>query len=911
MSGEVVNDNGGEKKKQQLFREQLIEEVFGDANEGKTVPMEKVTLLLWQARDDPRVVGFMTRFLTMYSGQRDVFDGIEFYLPQISHMVIHLEAEWDDAILERFALIVSQHSLHFALQLNWILQGAIEDYQPETRDGEPNPSFNVLYYTRCVKLLTKLERCVVYGRPRAVELQRLYEQGKISRREYELMELADRRFNAAQIMSEEEKVDSSAKLPFGGWLLYKRRTRDKWHRRKLWKKRFFMVSDQMLYCYDKEPAHKESISELKRAMPLEGASVKIVLGKYPHMFEVHNQYYLYKLRADSKEELDRWMKILRDESEHSSLFSHPYATPDDGENTVASAQSKEAQDKLLSDLTESEYSRYVFFKEERGFIRDICDVAEKLRFKERSERKVHAPGLMENIVVPPCAYIPMCNNSDSWKRVAKFLPKSTKVFNTKARCPTVMFYISETGIPEDPSIDVAEYLHHTFNPSSEDAGHANGNGDNGEVFHSAIQEPTLLNSDSRLKTSIVWSQRDDDEGPGQGIASPSRSSGGRFKSMLNRDKDWLNLPRDKLARFAKSPSRMSVMIKEKLANPSKNPVDPNKFPVRSVAIVESYSGADEFELIRDNEAIDRRCLDRAKMYVCGGEMWEEKEAKLKAEAESEGDLPYNFDIGAFIAKSNDDLRQEVFVMQMIHYYRSIFANEGLPIWLKTYRLLSISQSTGMIELLKDSTSIDGLKKSEGYPGTLKQYFIKVYGDEDSESFKAAQHNFTTSLVGYSLVSYLLGLKDRHNGNIMIDIRGHLIHIDFGFAMGMAPGHEFSFERAPFKFTREYLDVMGGPNSSCYAEFKRLFVAGFEVARANAQVALGLVEIMMFKSNYPCFSGPRYGDGVAVPRFKERLMLHVPDKKIKARALQLIETSYDHLGTYLYDQFQLKSNGIAP
>jgi len=108
-----------------------------------------------------------------------------------------------------------------------------------------------------------------------------------------------------------------------------------------------------------------------------------------------------------------------------------------------------------------------------------------------------------------------------------------------------------------------------------------------------------------------------------------------------------------------------------------------------------------------------------------------------------------------------------------------------------------------------------------------------------------------------------------------------------------------------------LDVMGGPNSSCYAEFKRLFVAGFEVARANAQVALGLVEIMMFKSNYPCFSGPRYGDGVAVPRFKERLMLHIPDKKIKARALQLIETSYDHLGTYLYDQFQLKSNGIAP
>jgi phosphatidylinositol kinase/protein kinase (PI-3 family) len=279
--------------------------------------------------------------------------------------------------------------------------------------------------------------------------------------------------------------------------------------------------------------------------------------------------------------------------------------------------------------------------------------------------------------------------------------------------------------------------------------------------------------------------------------------------------------------------------------------------------------------------------------------------------ESEDNPSFTFEVGAFIAKSNDDLRQEVFVMQMIHYYRSVFANEGLPIWLKTYRLLSVSQSTGMIELLKDSTSIDGLKKSDGYPGTLKEYFVAVYGKEDTESFKAAQHNFMTSLVGYSLVAYLLGLKDRHNGNIMIDLRGHLIHIDFGFAMGMAPGHEFSFERAPFKFTHEYLEVMGGTNGACYAEFKRLFVAGFEAARANSQVALGLVEIMMFKSNYPCFSGARYGDGVAVPRFKERLMLHVPDNRIRSRALQLIEESYDHTGTQLYDVFQLKTNGIAP
>ena len=109
--------------------------------------MDKVMMLIWQFRDDPSVVEFMAQFVTRYSGRRDVFDGIEFYLPQLAHMIIHLEANWDDAILERFALIIAQHSLHFALQLNWILQGAIEDYQPELPSGESNPNFNALYYS--------------------------------------------------------------------------------------------------------------------------------------------------------------------------------------------------------------------------------------------------------------------------------------------------------------------------------------------------------------------------------------------------------------------------------------------------------------------------------------------------------------------------------------------------------------------------------------------------------------------------------------------------------------------------------------------------------------------------------------------------------------------------------------------
>ena len=40
----------------------LIDDVLGQ-DSGDKVPMEKVVMLIWQFRDDPQVVKFMTRFV--------------------------------------------------------------------------------------------------------------------------------------------------------------------------------------------------------------------------------------------------------------------------------------------------------------------------------------------------------------------------------------------------------------------------------------------------------------------------------------------------------------------------------------------------------------------------------------------------------------------------------------------------------------------------------------------------------------------------------------------------------------------------------------------------------------------------------------------------------------------------------
>ena len=101
----------------------------------------------------------------------------------------------------------------------------------------------------------------------------------------------------------------------------------------------------------------------------------------------------------------------------------------------------------------------------------------------------------------------------------------------------------------------------------------------------------------------------------------------------------------------------------------------------------------------------------------------------------------------------------------------------------------------------------------GPKSNLFDFYKMQFGpDVKSKRFKEAQKKFIKSLAAYSLICYILQIKDRHNGNILIDIEGHIIHIDFGFLLSNAPGKGLKFESAPFKLTEEYMQVLGGTNS---------------------------------------------------------------------------------------------------
>ncbi|KAG8993706.1 Phosphatidylinositol (PI) 3-kinase [Tulasnella sp. JGI-2019a] len=254
-----------------------------------------------------------------------------------------------------------------------------------------------------------------------------------------------------------------------------------------------------------------------------------------------------------------------------------------------------------------------------------------------------------------------------------------------------------------------------------------------------------------------------------------------------------------------------------------------------------------------------------------------------------------------IFKNGDDMRQDQLVIQLFTLMDRLLRKENLDLKLSPYDVLATGTLEGMAQFIPSKT-IAAIMSEQG---ALLNYLRANSPDEGSVGTYGVKPSvidtFVRSCAGYCVVTYILGVGDRHLDNLLLAPDGHFFHgdthfpiltpgshiltfltVDFGYIFGRDP-KPFP---PPVKLCREMVDAMGGAQSPHYARFRNLCFTAFAILRKSASLIMNLVGLMV-DANIPDI---KHRDVQEQLQDKFRLDL-TEEEAIKHFETLLNETSY--------------------
>ncbi|EPE35015.1 Protein kinase-like (PK-like) [Glarea lozoyensis ATCC 20868] len=191
-------------------------------------------------------------------------------------------------------------------------------------------------------------------------------------------------------------------------------------------------------------------------------------------------------------------------------------------------------------------------------------------------------------------------------------------------------------------------------------------------------------------------------------------------------------------------------------------------------------------------------------------------------------------------KTGDDLRQDQLMIQIIQLMDQLLRKENLDLKLSPYKILATGATAGAVQFVPSMT-LQGIVNK--YNGNTVLNYLKYNNPDDKAPLgvrKEALDTFVKSCAGYCVITYLLGVGDRHLDNLLLAPDGHFFHADFGYILGRDP--------KPFppamKLCAEMIDGMGGSSSDQYKQFKQYCYTAFNSLRKHSNLILNLFSLMV-------------------------------------------------------------------
>lgn len=257
-----------------------------------------------------------------------------------------------------------------------------------------------------------------------------------------------------------------------------------------------------------------------------------------------------------------------------------------------------------------------------------------------------------------------------------------------------------------------------------------------------------------------------------------------------------------------------------------------------------------------------------------------------------------------IFKHGDDLRQDMLILQILRIMESIWEAESLDLCLLPYGCISTGDKIGMIEIVKDATTIAQIQQSTvGNTGAFKDEVLNHWLKEKcpiEEKFQAAVERFVYSCAGYCVATFVLGIGDRHNDNIMISETGNLFHIDFGHILGNYKSFlGINKERVPFVLTPDFLFVMGTSGkktSPHFQKFQDVCVRAYLALRHHTNLLIILFSMMLMTGM------PQLTSKEDIEYIRDALMVGRSEEDAKKYFLDQIEVCRDKGWTVQFNWF---------